>query len=159
MPEERRASLGDIAFGGISAAVILILLLQAQDFAPRARIFPVAVLWVLLVASVAMAAAGALRLWRVGLGPVGLGEGTVKLIAASALIALSGVLLTWFGFYITAIVMILAIFILHNGLALGRWPSGRLLATGCIYAAVATGAMYLIFSVLIGLPAPSGTLF
>ena len=159
MPEGRRASLADIAFGSLSAVVILLLLQQAQDFAPRARIFPVAVLWVLLVASVLILGTGALRLWRAGRGPVALGEGVARLVAASVLIALGGVLLTWFGFYITSVVMILAIFILHHTLAAQSPPSGRLLATGCVYAVVATGAMYLIFSMLIGLPAPSGTMF
>lgn len=157
--EERRASLADIAFGGLSAAVIVLLLQQAQDFAPRAQIFPVAVLWVLLVASVLIVGTGALRLWRAGIGPISLGEGVSRLVAASVLIAIGGALLTWFGFYITSVVMILAIFILHHALAMQRWPSGRLLATGFVYAVVATGVMYLIFSMLIGLPAPSGTMF
>ena len=159
MADSKRGSLTDILFGGAAAIVVIVLMQQAQDFAPRARLFPLAVLWVLLCTALITAAAGAWRLWRAGLGSVELDKSLMRLLGASALIASGGFLLTLVGFYLTSAVMILAVFVLHNTLAENRAPKAKAVLIGAVYAVLATGVMYLIFSVAIGLPAPSGTLF
>ncbi len=159
MADSKRGLVTDILFGGAAAIVVIVLMQQAQEFAPRARLFPMAVLWVLLCAALITAVVGAWRLWRAGMGPVELDNSFLRLLGASALIASGGLLLSWVGFYLTSIVMILAVFILHNTLAEGHAPKAKVLLVGAVYAAVATGVMYLVFSVAIGLPAPSGTVF
>lgn len=159
MPYSRRASRTDIAFGIVSAIIVLALMYQAQDFAPRARLFPMAVLWVLLCSAVITACIGGWRLFHAGSEPEALDKSSLRLIVASALVAFGGVLLTWVGFYVTSLLMIMAVFVLHATLAEGHMPKAKVLLVGGVYAVAATGVMYLIFTVAIGLPAPSGTLF
>ena len=159
MAYSRRASLTDIVFGIVSSIVVLALMYQAQDFAPRARLFPMAVLWVLLCAAVITACVGGWRLFRADSEPEAMDRSSLRLVVASALVAFGGVLLTWVGFYVTSLLMIVAVFVLHATLAEGHMPKAKVLLVGGAYAVVATGVMYLIFTVAIGLPAPSGTLF
>jgi len=159
MAHSRRASLTDIVFGIVSTIVVLYLMSQAQDFAARARLFPMAVLWVLLCAAVITACVGGWRFFRTESGQEAQDSSLLRLVVASALVAFGGVLLTWVGFYVTSVIMILAVFILHATLAEGQAPKAKVWLVGGTYAVAATGVMYLIFTVAIGLPAPSGTLF
>lgn len=163
MSAQRRAAFADIGFGAIALLGVFTLIFDGADLAPRARLFPMAVLWCLAVAAALITVQGLWSFWNargdVSATPAAPGESLVRAVAPTALIIGAGVLLVLTGFYLTAPVVILAIHSLHIRLSTGARPSRRMFATGVALALGATLFMYLIFDILIGLPAPAGTLF
>lgn len=159
MASLRRSALADIGFGAIASSGIAVLMLDAADLGERAKLFPTAVLWCLLIASLLMIAQGVLALRRHAQSDAPATAGLGQAIAPSLLVIAGGAMLVYFGFYLTAPLMIFAVHALHTRLSTGAPPTGRMLATGAALALVATAVMYLIFDVLVGLPAPAGTIF
>lgn len=159
----RRAAIVDIGFGAIALTGVLVLMYDGADLGPRARLFPMAVLWCLAIAAALIILHGVWTVWgdreNANAMPAPSSDTLVKAIAPTALIIGAGVLLVYLGFYLTAPIVILAIHSLHTRLSTGQRPSGRMLATGCVLAICATAVMYVVFDMLIGLPAPAGALF
>ncbi|MFC3392819.1 tripartite tricarboxylate transporter TctB family protein [Aidingimonas halophila] len=149
----------EFVFGIVGAAGAVWLLNEAASFPPRSSLFPTALLWCLLAVTAIMAIQAAYRGWLrrdEADAPEAKAGG---LLAPSVLLAGAGVTLSAFGFYITAPLVIFAFHTLHahrSGEGALARPS---LTRGLLLAALATLVMYLTFDVLIGLPAPSGTLF
>lgn len=163
MSAQRRAAIADIGFGVIALTGVFLLIHDGADLGPRARLFPMAVLWCLAIAAALIIAQGAWTIWRDRANPnpvpSGSGDTLAQAIAPTALIIGAGVLVVYLGFYLTAPIVILAIHSLHVRLSTGARPTGRMFATGCALALGATAVMYLVFDTLIGLPAPAGALF
>lgn len=163
MSAQRRAAIADTGFGTIALLGVLVLIHDGADLAARARLFPIAVLWCLAGAAALIALQGLWTIWQARNEPAMAAdtqaETLAQSIAPTALIIGAGVLVVYLGFYVTAPIVILAIHSLHVRLSTGARPSGRILATGCALALGATAVMYVVFHMLIGLPAPAGTLF
>ncbi len=160
MTAHRKAAMVDIGFGAFAAAGVAALMLDAADLADRARLFPVAVLWCLLIAALVILAGGLMKLrGDDGAGEKPVAAGGAQFLAPPLVVIAGGALLVWFGFYLTSPVFIVAMHALHMRLSTGAAPTGRMLLTGLALAVIATAVMYLIFDVLIGLPAPAGAIF
>ncbi|MFN7026785.1 MAG: tripartite tricarboxylate transporter TctB family protein [Pseudorhizobium sp.] len=160
MAAERERKYADLGFGAGAAIVVTALMYDANDLGDRARLFPMAVLWCLLIAALWMLVQGAASFWR-SAAPVDVSNnhGLVRALAPSLVIVAAGVLLVTFGFYLTAPLVIFVVHALHTYLSTGARPKRRMLATGAALALIATAVIYLIFDILIGLPAPEGAIF
>lgn len=152
-------SLPDLIFGSTVVVGTVLLLIDAVDLPSRSALFPVSVLWCMLAVGAWTLLASALRALR--------NHGTVENPAAgwrdaigvpTLIIAAAGAILYAFGFYVVSPLLIFAVYLWHTHASVGGALSRRSMATGATLAVVATGAMYLIFDILIGLPAPSGSL-
>ncbi|PSL48535.1 tripartite tricarboxylate transporter TctB family protein [Salsuginibacillus halophilus] len=67
-------------------------------------------------------------------------------------------LLELFGFYISSLILIIVVFFYHNYLINRRRPDRNTVIKGMIFAVVAVVFMYILFSILIGLPTPDGSI-
>ncbi|WP_018922640.1 tripartite tricarboxylate transporter TctB family protein [Salsuginibacillus kocurii] len=67
-------------------------------------------------------------------------------------------MLTWFGFYIASFFLILIIFFYHNYRMEHRFPPSGKMMKGLVFAVTSVAFMYVLFSILIGLPTPDGTI-
>lgn len=160
MTAHRRAAIGDVAFGVICAVCIAVLMVDAANLGERARLFPMAVLWCLLISALIVLSVGAAKLFRDdGEGDAAPAGGAIATLAPPLLVIAGGIMLVWFGFYVTAPVFIFAMHALHTRLSTGAAPTGRMLLSGVALAVIATVIMYVIFDILIGLPAPGGAVF
>lgn len=160
MKVRRREAMSDVAFGAVAAGVVALLMFDSADLGERAKLFPVAVLWCLLIAALAVLTTGLLNLRHDKVQiERSFDGGWMKIIAPPLLVIAGGAMLVWFGFYVMSPVFIFAMHALHMRLSTGAVPNRRMLLSGLTLAIVATGVMYLIFDILIGLPAPSGTFF
>lgn len=148
------------AFGIVGAVISVWLLTETAQLPERSALFPAALLWCLLVVS-AVIAIRALYLGyaaRDDQTPLA-ANGARGLLVPSLFLVGAGTLLAAFGFYITAPVVIFAFHGLHAHRTGHAALSADVIKRGLILAILATLTMYLVFDVLIGLPAPSGTLF
>lgn len=147
-------------FGALGAALSVWLLREAAQLPERSALFPTALLWCLLVVSLLIALKAIYTGYITGISQDaddtdasnGLWVPAVMLIGTGALLAAV-------GFYFTALVVIFAFHALHGYRSGESLLSASLLRRGLLLAVLATLVMYLVFDVLIGLPAPSGTLF
>ncbi|MEX0623447.1 hypothetical protein [Saccharospirillum sp.] len=150
----------EILFGVIGVAITLWLLTEAAQLPERAALFPTALLWCLLVVTAAIAIQAAyigFKLEREE-GHAYSRKAAGLLMPAFLLVA-AGLILMAFGFYVTAPLMIFAFHTLHAHRSGHAAFSVAILRRGILLALFATLGMFLVFDVLIGLPAPSGTLF
>jgi putative tricarboxylic transport membrane protein len=152
----------NLLLGAVIAVFAGYFLTEAAALPPRARMFPQAVLWGMAAAGVlimAQAVASRLR----GNEPDGSGA------LASALvwqIAIPGgvlvgtyLLLTFVGFYLSVPVLLVALYLYHVSRAAPERLGPVTIAWSLGFAAIATLGMYVLFTLLLRLPAPSGALF
>lgn len=161
MSDDRKSAVNaqEIILGGCILAASAFLLGEAADFPARSTLFPKAVLWCmvavgagLIIVPIARAMAGQPSLaervaWFSGI------------LAPSSILVAAAVSLALFGFYVTSPLLILAIHTYHKHRSTRDALAARSLAAGVGLALGSTAVMYLVFSVVIGLPAPSGALF
>ncbi|MFN7027616.1 MAG: hypothetical protein ACK4QP_24420, partial [Pseudorhizobium sp.] len=69
MAAERERKYADLGFGAGAAIIVTALMYDANDLGDRARLFPMTVLWCLLIAALWMLVQGAASFWR-GAAPV-----------------------------------------------------------------------------------------
>ncbi|MGY6548637.1 MAG: tripartite tricarboxylate transporter TctB family protein [Roseinatronobacter sp.] len=151
----------NLLFGVISIGASIWLLLQAQDLAANPRLFPVAALSAMLLAGLVIVGLALWQMWRTAPAhrDAPPATGALTLAGVSAILVMAGVAVHWLGFYLTSLILILAVHTVHVSVSGARRPTGRDIAQGTSLAVVATAVMYLIFAVLIGLPSPAGALF
>lgn len=151
--------LPDLAFGAIVAAGAVVLLIEAADLPRRSGLFPRAVLWCVLVVGLGLLLTSALDILRGAPGDSASGRGWRDgILVPAAILIGAGAILYAFGFYVVSPILILTVYLWHTHATVGDALSARNLRTGVTLAFVATGVMYLIFNIVIGLPAPSGAL-
>lgn len=150
----------EIIFGIIGVAIALWLQTEAAQLPERSALFPSALLWCLVVATAVIAIQAAYLGFKAGIAKDSADSSRESdlLVPASLLVA-AGVVLMAFGFYITAPLVIFVFHALHAHRSGHAAFSAVILKRGLMLALFSTLGMYLVFDVLIGLPAPSGTLF
>lgn len=151
--------LPDLVFGLLVTVGAVFLLIEAADLPRRSGMFPRAVLWCVLVVGIGLLLLSVLDFLRGAPGDVVSGRGWFDgILVPAAILMGAGVILYAFGFYIVSPILIFTVYLWHTHASVGDALSSRSLRTGATLAVVATGAMYLIFKIVIGLPAPSGAL-
>jgi putative tricarboxylic transport membrane protein len=137
-------------------------LLEAAALPARARMFPQAILWGIAIVGVLIAAQAVLNRLRdeVPNGTAALASALVWQIAVpGGLLAGTYVLLTFVGFYLAVPVLLVALHLYHVRRAAPEALGPSTFAWSLGFAALTTGAMYVLFTLLLRLPAPSGALF
>ncbi|MEX1057399.1 MAG: tripartite tricarboxylate transporter TctB family protein [Natronospirillum sp.] len=145
-------------FGVVGAAISAWLLTETAQLPERSALFPAALLWCLLVVTAVIAIRAAYLGYTNDAEQTAV-AGAQGLLVPAALLVSAGVLLAAFGFYITAPVVIFSFHTLHAHRSGHAVLAADVIKRGLMLAILATLSMYLVFDVLIGLPAPSGTLF
>ena len=142
----------------------------AADLPYQSRLLPSVVLWGIGLCGLLMAGQAAFTMARhrsaekVGAGddgepPIEMASLIHQILIPGATLLIGFVLLTLFGFYIASLFVLFAIFCLHIRGSGGAAEGGRAYLRGAIYTVATTAFMYTVFTLLIGLPAPSGLLF
>ncbi|WP_333834469.1 tripartite tricarboxylate transporter TctB family protein [Rubrimonas sp.] len=153
--EARRVA--EVAFGVALVALALFARDVATGFPVRARAFPMALVWCLGAVGVGLSLSALLRP-----GPAEANAGwrraISRLIVPSLTLVVGFATLRGFGFYVAAPLLVAAFHVTH-ALTAGEPLTPGLALRAAIFAAVATAAMWTLFSALLGLPAPSGALF
>jgi putative tricarboxylic transport membrane protein len=152
----------NLLLGFAIAAFAGYFLLEAAALPPRARMFPQAILWGIAVVGVLIAAQAVVNRLRED-APDGSGALTSALVwqiaVPGGILALTYVLLTFVGFYLAVPVLIVALYLYHVRRAAPQALGPATIVWSLGFAALATGAMYVVFTLLLRLPAPSGALF
>lgn len=148
----------------LGAAITLFagfFLVEAASLPERARMFPKTVLWGMAMTGVLLVVQSLLpRLREAPDDTGGLGSALVWQIAIpGGILVLTYVLLTFVGFYFSVPVLLVAVYLYHIRRADPAALGPATIAWSLGFAAVTTLAMYGLFNVLLGLPAPSGALF
>ncbi len=152
----------NLLLGAAIAVFAGYFLIEAAALPRRARMFPQAVLYGMLLVGVLIMAQAAVNRLR-GVAP----EGTTALVSSLVWqIAIPGgvlvgtyVLLTLVGFYLAVPVLLVVLYLYHIHRSAPGTLGTATIARSLGFAAAATLGMYVLFTLLLGLPAPSGVLF
>ncbi|WP_169819209.1 tripartite tricarboxylate transporter TctB family protein [Anaerobacillus arseniciselenatis] len=82
-----------------------------------------------------------------------------QILIPGAFLLITYQLLTIFGFYISAFFLIMVVFFYQTYRANNIKITGKHFLKGLIVAVLITAIMYIIFTLLLGLPVPSGSFF
>lgn len=146
-------------------------LIEAAGLPARARMFPVAVLSGILIVGLLLIV-DAIRQWRVSVaaGPVEapkvdasdarLAQALVLQVAVPGVVLVGAFLVLMIaGFYVASPVLLFVLYVFHIARAEPGALTLRRSGIGVVFAIVTTAFMYVVFTLLLGLPAPAGLLF
>jgi putative tricarboxylic transport membrane protein len=152
----------NLLLGAFITAFAGYFLWEAAALPSRARMFPQAVLWgMATVGLLILVQAVASRLRETEPGGTGALASTLiwQIAIPGGMLVLTYVLLTFFGFYLSVPVLLVSLYLFHIYRAAPGTLTAATVAWSFAFAAIATLAMYGLFTLLLGLPAPSGVLF
>lgn len=154
--------LPNLLLGAAIALFAGYFLVEAAALPSRARMFPGAILWGIALVGVLIVAQAVLNRLREDApdGSAALASALVWQIAIPGSILVGTyVLLTFVGFYLAVPVLLVALYLYH----VHRAAPGTLVPATLVwslgFAAITTLAMFVLFTLLLRLPAPSGALF
>lgn len=154
-----RRYLPEIAFGSCATLVSLALLHDSSGLPERSALFPHAVLVCMTVAGLGILGEGLFNAAKSEGAPRAAARSWLSGIVVPAVVLFgSGLLLYLLGFYLTAPIVTLVIYIVHVQLATGGGFAADTLMRGGVLAIAMAAAMYLVFNIIIGLPSPNGAL-
>ncbi|MGJ7456329.1 tripartite tricarboxylate transporter TctB family protein [Halomonas sp. MA07-2] len=163
--------LSNLVLGAVLIAFSLVFSLQVTDLPSRSAMFPQFVLWGLGITGALMIVEALVK--RLRTQPAGEGAAEAEqearrrfidtllfqiLVPGGLMLAAFG-LLTVVGFYPASAFLVFVIYCYHDYRVDPSSLTRRVFVKAGVFALVITLLMYLIFTLLLGLPAPSGVFF
>ena len=152
---------GNIVFGTIIVLFSIAAYTQTTDLPPQSALFPKVILWAMGITGLLMILDAVVK-GRKGKEESGTSiprrDLIYQILIPGGIMLGAYILLRLFGFFITSFILVAFLFYYQTYKSYGTKLSLRHGAKGLIFSASVTAVMFVIFSLLLGLPTPSGML-